>query len=229
MIFDFGPIAQFFDITAQYSNAVLIAILPHVTDFAQKLELRPAAEFTTNSVRRLFINPTKGDVQGSIEFSNGWDFGFQHGRISGFTAPHAFTTEQDPDRIPTYYGPVRMQKAEAVAFARTNLTRLGYSLEPVFADLEPNITLPEKVGKNVIPIYEIKWPDPRGGNAAEMEVNANERVLKKLRLSGNNLWRTPFQIPSSLPPARIIRAPAFIRSEPIPNTATSYSRSSCNQ
>jgi hypothetical protein len=168
----------------------------------------------------LFINPTKGDVQGSIEFTNGWDFGFQHGYISGFTAPHAFTSEQNPERIPAYYGPVRMTKAEAVIFARTKLKRLGYSPETVFADLEPDMTLPEKVGTNFIPIYEIKWPDPRGGNAVEMEINANECVIKKLRLWSPNLWGSPFRIPVEPPSLAVHPGTGFIHSESTRHTAT---------
>lgn len=198
MIFDFGPIAEFYHVTVQYSNAVLLAILPHVGEFAAKVD-KPAGEFNTNSVRRLFLNQKKGDMGGSIEFTNGCAFGFQHGYISYFATPHAYTLEQDPEQIPTYYGPVRMTKAEAIAFARKTILRLGYSLESVFADLEPETVLPEKIGKNVIPIYELKWRDPRGGMCVEFEINASERALKKVRLWSHNLDRLPFSIPVEAP------------------------------
>jgi hypothetical protein len=194
MIFDFGPIAQFIEVTAQFSNAVLLAVVPYVTNFAAKVELSPSAEFNTGAVRRVVINPRSDDVSGSIWFTNGCKFGFDHGQISYFQAPNAYTVEQDPERVPTYFGSVRMTPAQAIEFAREKLTRLGYSSAAVLFDFEPELTLPEKVGTNVIPVYEVKWADPRGGFTVEMEVNAKERALKKLRVSSRNIWQSSFRV-----------------------------------
>lgn len=206
MIFDFGPVAQFFEVTAQYSNAVLLAVLPHVADFNSKIGLRPAGEFTTHSVSRLAINPMvfhpkDGGVQSGIFFKNGYSFWFDFGRVSGFSTSSAYTREQDPDRVPTYYGKIRMTEAEAVAFGRRSLTNLGYRIESWFADLKPEVTLPEQVGTNVVAVYVLKWPAPEGGHAVTMEINASRRSLEALTFSGRRCIGPPLDI-AVTPPRR---------------------------
>src|SRR6266545_6178139 len=141
MIFDFGPFAQFIEASAQYTNAVLLAVLPHVTDFSQKLDSPPFSEFNTNAVFRVVLHPKAGDVNGTIWFTNGYAFHFARGHITGFFSRWAYSRERDPNAIPKYFAPVKMTKTEAVGLARNAITKLGYPLEWLFADLEPDVTL----------------------------------------------------------------------------------------
>ena len=194
MTFDFGPLAHFIDVTAQYSNAVLAAVLPYAADCAKKMELGPPEQFASNAVSRMFIDPRKEDVAGSIVFTNGFVIGFSDGHIRGFRSPQAYSSEQDPDLIPLYYGAVNMDAKEAVALARSSLKKLGISPESVFADVKPIIPPLEKVGTNVIPYYEVDWRDPRGGWSVKAEINANKRIVERLDLWSENLNRNPFEI-----------------------------------
>src|SRR6266496_1375888 len=125
MVFDFGPFAQFIEASAQYTNAVLLAVLPYVTDFSRKLDLRPTSEFNTNAAARVVLNPKAGDVSGTVWFTNGYAFHFARGHITGFFSRWAYSRERDPDAIPRYFGRVRLTKAEAVSMARQAIARLG--------------------------------------------------------------------------------------------------------
>lgn len=78
--------------------------------------------------------------------------------------------------------------------ARDGIKKLGISLEEVFAEQEPRVTLPEKVhGTNTIPYYRIEWLDPRSGSSkVDIGVNADAKRIERfdLRLN-NNLRRQP--------------------------------------
>jgi hypothetical protein len=187
MVFEFGPIAHFIDITAQYSNAVLLALMPYVTDFANKLELPERAELKLSAVSQCAINPKLEDVSGGIGFDNGYRFSFGRGHITGFYSPHAYSKVRDHRQIPDYFGEVRVSQEEAIALARETVKRLGYRPEMLFADLKPEVTPPEKVGKNVIPYYEVRWPSPRGGMAVTVEINGNKRRVERLGFFTENL------------------------------------------
>jgi hypothetical protein len=194
MVFDFGPIAHFIDVTAQYSNAVLVAVMPYVTDFARKLELPNHGELKSSAVRHCAINPKLEDVSGGITFTNGYGFSFGRGHITGFYSPHAYSKVRDHREIPKYFGTVKMTKEEAVSLARESMRRLGYRPETVFADLEPDVTPPEKVGDNTIPYYEVRWPDPRGGKAVTVEINGHKRTLERLTFFTENLSAPSFKV-----------------------------------
>jgi hypothetical protein len=49
----------------EYLQAALLAILPYITDFAQKVELAIPVPVTTNHVRRFFLIPMS--VQGETK------------------------------------------------------------------------------------------------------------------------------------------------------------------
>ena len=51
MILDLGGAQEIIRITADYSNAVLVAVLPYVSDFAQKLDLPVPHPITTAHVQ----------------------------------------------------------------------------------------------------------------------------------------------------------------------------------
>jgi hypothetical protein len=59
-------ILEYIRVTAEYSNAVLLATLPYVTDFSQKLDLPLPAPVTTNHVRSFFTDPHRGRILDSI-------------------------------------------------------------------------------------------------------------------------------------------------------------------
>ena len=55
--------------TAAYSNAVLVAILPHVSDFAKKLDLPIPQPITATQVLKSRPSPYQGRVEASEKVS----------------------------------------------------------------------------------------------------------------------------------------------------------------
>jgi len=118
---------QLIHMTATYSNALLVAILPHVSDFAKKLDLPVIQPITTEQVARFAPNRYKGHVGGGIWLTNGYWFLFTQRCVDSFRSPANWFFEQDPAaNSKDYLGQTRMTTNEIVAFAREALLKLGY-------------------------------------------------------------------------------------------------------
>jgi hypothetical protein len=151
-------------ITALYSNAVLTAILPHISDFAQRAELR-SEPITTNEVRTFYCDPRKDEVGGRIILSNGWQFWFLHGCVDRFETPLSYFSLQNPDRVPEFFGPVNMDADEALALGQRIISRLnGSGIEKILGR-SPRITGPIQTKGGTVPRYRIEWP--RGDVSAD--------------------------------------------------------------
>lgn len=201
-----GP--DLIQVTAQYSNAVLVALLPYFSDAAHKLDLPVPHPITASHVVQCRIMPYRypnGDmVGGGIEVLGGWSFGFAHGYVNLVQSRHSYFTLQDPAEIPNFFGPIRISKGEAVQMARDTIKKLGIPLESVFADQEPRVTGPIKVRTNTVPHYRIEWLDPRSGSSTvDVEVNGDARKIERLRfgVGDASLHRPPPRI-ADVPPLR---------------------------
>jgi hypothetical protein len=179
---DYLCCGEYVKITPQYSNAVLKAVLPYFTDYARKLDLPVHLPIKTSQVERFVPMPKirrEDQIEASCVLTNGFVFGFRDGFVTGFINPHAYSILQDPQKVPLYYGTPRVTKDEAVALARKTITRLGFSLEDVLADTEPDIPPFETVGTNVVAVYKIQWLDPRSGSKfSEVEINAISKTVE---------------------------------------------------
>lgn len=181
--------------TAAYSNAVLVAILPHMTDVAQKLELPFPTPITQSEVRHFFCDPRAGEVGGYVVLTNGYEFWFQHGYVNGMSSPWNVFRLQDPDLLPKFYGPLRMNEEEAAALARKTLKKLGYTND-VFDTVEPEVRLEspkESFAVNQgVPQYQVIWHDPDRANLdiAELDVNAKVKHVDAFQLYSKMFWRT---------------------------------------
>lgn len=193
-----GP--ELIQVTAQYSNAVLVALLPYFSDAAQKLDLPTPQPITTQHVVEARISPYRypnGEMLGAgISVKSGWAFGFQWGYVNYVELWPSYFTVQDPDDLRRYYGVYRMSKDEAVQMARETIKKLGIPLEAVFADQEPRIPLPERTyNTNTLPYYRIEWLNPFGNTAADIGVNANLRRVERISFGlSENLRRAPPEI-----------------------------------
>lgn len=123
-------------ITAAYSNAVLVAVLPHISEFAAKLDLPVQLPITTNQVRRSNPSPYKGFIADGILLTNRYTFGFHwqgydgaRGCVESFRAPTNFFFEQEFQDLSKYVGEDHMTTKEAIAMARDTLSKLGYKPE----------------------------------------------------------------------------------------------------
>lgn len=196
MILDLGQsFAQFewVRVTAEYSNAVLVAVLPHISDVAQKLDLPVPHPVTVEHVVHCSIIPQRR-IGVEIGIEGGWVFAFSRGYVDTIQGPHHFFGIQNFERIPEFFGDVKMSKMEAIQLARRTLGKLGIPLESVFAEQEPRVTEPFKVGTNTVPHYEIEWLDPRGAGittSVKMDINANAKRVERITLFNKSLERPP--------------------------------------
>jgi hypothetical protein len=162
MVFEFPALSNFVHVTAEYSNAVLVALLPHVSDYAHRLDLPMPQPVTTADVVGSNILPwldKDGGIGGAgIGIKGGYGFTFDFGFISVFGGPRSFEGGvQGRDDIAKFYGEVKMSKEEAVRMARDTLKKLGIPLESVFAEQEPAVGEPMVIDGNTIPYLGVHW------------------------------------------------------------------------
>ena len=146
--------------TAEYSNAVLVAIMPHVSDFAAKMELPIPQPITISHVKRANALPSKCPVGAGIWLTNGYWFNFQSrgdnpllGYVFGYSAPtNAFKEHEFSEKsVPRYFGTDHMTTNEAIVLARATLLKAGY---------EPRITHADKPPTRVDGPFD--WEQPKG-------------------------------------------------------------------
>ena len=102
MILDLGQLSfgfEWIQVTAQYSNAVLVAMLPYVNDVAQKLDLPLPHPITAAHISSCSIVPQR-KIGAEIGVAGGWYFGFGNGYIRTIQSPHSYFSLQDPADIP---------------------------------------------------------------------------------------------------------------------------------
>ena len=192
MIFQLGlPSFEVIGVTAQFSNAVLVAVLPYVSNVVQCLDLPVPHQITREHVTSCSIKPLKNDWGVELGIEGGWFFTFSRGYIDTVQGPHSFFIQQNPDRIPDFFGTVKISKDEAIELGRNEIRKLGIPLESVFAELEPRVTLPEKIGTNTIPHYRLEWLDPRAGTVAcvDVDINGEAKRVERIRIFSRSLER----------------------------------------
>lgn len=188
---------EIFQVTAQYSNAVLAAIMPYVSDFAKRLELPIPQPVTTAHVRRFVCSPRSDHIGGRVLLTNGHSFSFDRGRVMLYRSPLSYFSLQDPDLIPEFYGTVRIPEKRAIQIAHETIKKLGYSDTMLGADRAPEITEPPKSGTNVVPRYRVRWlrlirssdGNPGTGTSIDLEVDASTGQIQMMSLSNTNTWR----------------------------------------
>jgi hypothetical protein len=148
-------------ITAQYSNAVLVAIMPHISNFAGDLNLpitRPVAPAHVASFR---CDPRKDHIGGVVTLTNNSQFTFLDGRVCVYRSPDSYFSSQTVEAIPEFFGRVVVKEKEALAITRRVVDSLGYTdLIPELKQ-KPVVTLPEQIGTNHIARYRLRWIDKR--------------------------------------------------------------------
>ena len=194
-----GGIFNLVQMTATYSNAVLVAILPHFTHVAKTLELPIPTPIVESQVRHFFCDPRAGEVGGYVQLTNGYEFWYEKGHVRAFSSPHNYFRLQDPDMVPKFYGPLRMNKKEAISLARESLKKLGYTNQ-VFDAVEPEVNLATSkesfTANQGVPQYRIIWPDPnwRNRDIAELDVNAEVKHVDAFELYSKIFWRSNLDV-----------------------------------
>jgi hypothetical protein len=184
-------------VTLQYSNAVLVALLPIFSDFAKKLELPVPAPITCDSVDQFAPRRLPGDVGGTLRLTNGWRFDYSRGHVDAFEAPKNYFTEQNPDRVHEYLGEVNMSRGEALVMARQALKRMGYAEKLPYTTKRPSkIEGPLKWRGHTIPWYRIEWEWKTGDaeHAVWFNIDGQRRQIARFFVASTNLWGKPPEI-----------------------------------
>ncbi|MDH7503116.1 MAG: hypothetical protein QHJ82_10480 [Verrucomicrobiota bacterium] len=190
--------------TATYSNAMLVAILPHISDFAKKLELPIPQPITAAQVQEFRPSNIKNFIGGGLMLTNGYWFGFNNGCVNGFRSPDNVFYDQDPAaNWPKYaYGKDNMTTNDAIALARESLTKLGYEPELLGCDGPPNffrVAGDTKDGHHV-PHCEMRWersPEPKNAerqasnDVVAVEINMERKTVTGLSISSRKIWKAP--------------------------------------
>ena len=196
------PLTQFVIVTAAYSNAVLSAIMPHVSDYAEKLDLPIPQPITQSQINHAGIDNRLGRVGAGIWLTNNYWFMFGYGTVIGFrvNTNNPFIDENPKMDWPKYaFGQVNMTTNEAIEFARDSIKKVGYGVKQLSAD-----TLPTSIegpyvtadGHNV-PYCKIIWDVPvtnretaKFGHYYELQVDMDRKQLIAMSLIGQRLWTT---------------------------------------
>lgn len=178
---------EILQITAAYSNAVLVAIMPHVSNFAKTLDLPIPQPVTVAQVRKFGCSPRADHIGGRVILTNDYSFTFDLGAVVLYRSPHSYYSLQDPERLPEFYGPVKVKKDDAVKIARDVLKKLGYTEHELHLDLPPKVTPPKRNEGKMIARYLVEWIDPNqvspGGIPLErtaVEVDASTGQIEML-------------------------------------------------
>ena len=204
MILDLGPTHELIRVTAEYSNAVLVAVLPYIADVSQRLNLPVAHSVSPENVIRCSISPQRriGALDVEIGIKGDWYFAFKWGFINAIEGPRNYFFLQDPSEIPRCYGTNRISKGEAVRLARKAIANLGIPLEQVFAEQEPHVREAD-VGINLVPQYSVEWFGP-AIQSVRVTINGETKQVEAIHFAHNpNLERPPPKI-TVVPPTHLL-------------------------
>ena len=194
-------------VTPEYKEAALQASLPLFSDFAQKLQLPVPHPLTRTDIVNCGLTPfqkTDGEIDHIfIETRQGFHFSLFLGVVNDFCWSNSYRLMQDIHSISNFFGTVKITREQAIQSARDTLKKLGIPSEDVFAEQEPQITVPTW-GTNTIARYLIEWHDPRGGDnspsTAKVEVNAETGRVESFQFSPANGLKKPAPKVTIVPP-----------------------------
>ena len=198
------PITPLIHVTAQYSNAVLVAILPHVSDCVSNLDLPIIQPIALAHVAKCSISPYAENIGGGLWLTNGYWFAYSFGCVDSFRSPNNWFTIQDFEGASRFVGKDNMTTNEAIDFARKSFVKLGYKAETF--NLNDNPTRVEgsfdvkQLGH--IPFYRVVWESPEPATMEErmksfsvrFDVDLDRRQIVGMSLSGTNFFRASPQI-----------------------------------
>jgi len=159
--------------TATYSNAMLIAVLPHISDCARRLDMPIPLPVTTSQVGRFAASPFKDSIGGGLWLTNQYWFVFNNGFVRGFRCPDDWFTMADEnwDHLDRYVGQDNMTTNDAIQLARDAFRELGYKPEDFGVDGTPTKFMGPHDDKRLghIPYCRVEWSSPPPASQAEFD------------------------------------------------------------
>ena len=185
------PITPFIHVTAAFSNAVLVAILPHISNFAKKLDLPIPQPITASQVAHFNVNPMKGFIGGGLWLTNNYQFAFDNGYVQMFRNlnDNPFLIDDAAQTWPRFAGKDSMTTNDAIELARDTLRKLGYDPKLLRADGPPfsvQGSYDMKAGYH-FPYCDIRWDDDIVG--LHFQIDMNKKVLVGMSISSTNCFR----------------------------------------
>jgi len=191
MTLDLGEVDDNINVTSDYSNAVLNAVLPYFDNVAKKLDLPVSLPITQSAIAKCNILANRQTCL-SITLTNGYVFSFALGFVNMYQSPHSPSySHVTPDNANP--SPQReITKQEAVQLARASIQKLGISLEDVFADRNPIVNTYNKRFTNSVVRYQIQWLEPYGSKSADFIINPQTKEIERFIFStSTNLRQAP--------------------------------------
>lgn len=191
-------------VTAQYSNALLVAALPYVSHAIKALDLPIPQPVTLAQVREAHPQNWRGSPI-SIFLTNGDNFGVdQRGFVNAYRKReknYFCETDGSLEWSKSLLGPDHMTTNEVVELARKTLLKLGFGPDLTHADQPPDeIRGPWDYSGPVItghvPFCQVEWDTPYN-SFADVEVNMNTREVVGWGM-GFSYWTTNHE-PTHLP------------------------------
>jgi hypothetical protein len=191
-------------LTAAYSNAVLVAVLPHISDCAKQLDLPIVRPITVEQVEKFNASPYTNNVGGGLWLTNHFWFVFSFGAVNGFRSPDDWFTIQDFDNIERFAGKDNITTNAAVDLARSSFSKLGYQPEIFHVNEQPtSLEVPsdsKKLGH--VPYCRIIWKSPEATTREErlksysvqFDIDMQRAQVVGMSLSGTNFWRQNLEI-----------------------------------
>lgn len=213
MILDLGTVSHYVKITPEYSNAVLMAVLPCFSDVARKLNLPVPQPITQADIDQFHVLPFR-EMTASVLLKNGCIFDFHFGFVNFYISPQSQSYRRPTSKnIPKETHQRIITKNQAVQMARDAIKKLGISSEDVFAEQKPRVMI-EQRNTNTTPCYRVQWLDPRGfgqiigednpetkndglvtAPAVDVEINAETKEVEEIHLALlESLRRSPPKI-----------------------------------
>jgi len=191
MTLDLGELDDNINVTSDYSNAVLQAVLPYFNNVAKKLDLPVSLPITQHAIAKCSILANRQTCL-SITLTNGCVFSFSLGFVDMYVSPRSPSYSHiTRDKINSNHQS-EITEREAVQLARDSIQKLGISLEDVFADREPEVTTFNKPFTNSVVRYRIQWLEPYGTKSADFIINPQTKEIERFHFSPHtNLHHDP--------------------------------------
>ncbi|MGO8836714.1 MAG: hypothetical protein ACLQAH_08100 [Limisphaerales bacterium] len=188
-------------VTAAYSNAVMVAVMPYVADCAKALNLPVPQPITTNQLAHIGIDPYKGHFGAGLKFTNDYFFTFENGIVTSFRCPDDYFTMADEnwDHLERYVGKDNMTTNDAVQLARDSFRNLGYKPEDFGVDGPPTGCQGPFDNKRWghIPYCRVAWERQPVENQVEIDrsfsvyfdINLQTKQVTAMWRSGRQFWK----------------------------------------
>jgi hypothetical protein len=193
------PLLQMIHITTAYSNAVLVAVLPHVSNFAKQIDLPIHLPITQSQVVKLKVNPIEGYIGGGL-FLDHYQFAFDRGQVITFhnLTNNPFIKDDPSVDWKAFAGKDNITTNDAIDYAKKLMVKMGYTPKELHADIPPDSLqgpFDLKTGEHV-PYCDINWSNVNTTTNRQdivymdFQIDMERKELVGMGLASRVFWKT---------------------------------------